>query len=400
MKKNTELFIEKSNWHDRECMVVGNGLIRLVALTGGGHIAEFRFEPSSGNSTMSPLWQPPWKTIDPQDYRLDKHANEYGPTMEGKLLSGISGHNICLDYFGSPSAEEAACGLSQHGEAASRKWSVANRRVGRREVNVRLAVKLPEAGLQFNREIGLRQGESVAYFRETVVNERKTDHFFHWVQHITLGPPFLIGRSSRISVSGSRGLTFPHGYDEGKVMLASGRRFRWPAAPLAAKGKADLTRPFSYPGKGYVVGVQVDPRKDLGFISAFNQKECLLVGYCFSRSDFPWVTLWEENLAIEAIPWNRKTQALGLEVGTTPLPVPRRENFLAGGPLFGTPTVAMVPALGKKHVRYLSFLVKVPPTFPGLSDIKVEKGRLLLFGRKLRSPLQVEASRCAEILAH
>jgi hypothetical protein len=148
-----------------------------------------------------------------------------------------------------------------------------------------------------------------------------------------------------------------------------------------------------------VVGVQVDPRRDVGFVAAFNQKEHLLIGYCFLRRDFPWVAVWQENLAIEAIPWKRQTQALGLEVGTTPLPVPRRENFLEGGPLFGIPTLTLAPALRKKQVRYLSFLANVPPGFQGLAEVKVEKNHLLLSGPRMRSPLRLEASRCEEMLA-
>jgi len=33
--------------------VLGNDQVRLVALTGGGHIAEFRFAESTGHSTVN-----------------------------------------------------------------------------------------------------------------------------------------------------------------------------------------------------------------------------------------------------------------------------------------------------------------------------------------------------------
>ena len=392
MRKKADLCGQRSKWRERESYVLSNDLIRLVTLTGGGHVAEFRFEGSSGSSTLNPLWVPPWKTIDPHQYDPCKHASKYGSPMEGKLLSGLTGHNICLDYFGSPSQEEAAQGLTQHGEAASGKWRIVGQRTGAAAASVKLAVPLPAAGLRFTREITLRRGESVVYFQETVVNERKADHFFHWVQHVTLGPPFLNAECSRVAVSGGRSLTSPHGYDEGRALLPAKRTFRWPMAPTVTQGTADLTRPFSQPGLGFVVGVQVDPRRDVGFISAFNSEARLLVGYCFSRRDCPWVTVWEENLAIEAVPWECRTQALGLEFGTTPLALPRRESFLAGGPIFGTPTVTFVPARGKKHVRYLSFLASAPPEFEGLRDIKIDGNKLLLFGAKNLDPLPLAAS--------
>jgi hypothetical protein len=42
----------------------------------------------------------------------------YGGPADGPLLAGIMGHNLCLDIFGGPSAEEAAAGLTAHGEAS------------------------------------------------------------------------------------------------------------------------------------------------------------------------------------------------------------------------------------------------------------------------------------------
>lgn len=397
MRKKADLYGHKSSWREREAFVLGNNLIRLVTLTGGGHVAEFRFEESSGNSTLNPLWVPPWKSIDAHKYNPGKHAREYGSPMEGKLLAGISGHNICLDYFGSPSAEEVEQGLTQHGEAASSKWKIVSQRTGAAAASVKLAVPLPAAGLRFSREITLRRGESVVYFQETVVNERTADHFFHWVQHVTLGPPFLSAEASRISVPGTRSMTSPSGYDEGKALLAPGRAFRWPVAPKAKDGTTDLTRPFSQPGLGFVVGVLVDPRRDVGFIAALNSEQHLLAGYCFPRRDCPWVTVWQENLGIEAVPWKNRTQALGIEFGSTPLALPRRESFLEGGPLFGTPRVTFVPARGRKELRYLSFLASVPSGFEGPRDIKVGENELLIFGSKGSAPLQLAASGIGEI---
>ena len=111
----------KTKWNGREAYTLNNDLVQMVTLPGGGHIAEFQFLASTGLPVLSPLWVPPWKSIEPTQYRAEKHSATYGPSNEGKLLSGIAGHNICLDYFGPPSEEEAAQGLSTHGEAPSAK---------------------------------------------------------------------------------------------------------------------------------------------------------------------------------------------------------------------------------------------------------------------------------------
>jgi hypothetical protein len=336
--------------------------------------------------------------MDAHKYRPSRNSAEYGSVVEGKLLSGIAGHNICLDYFGSPSAEEAKLGLSQHGEAPNNKWSIVAHSAQTSKASITLTVPLPAAGLHLLRKIELCQGESVVYFEETIRNERRADHFFHWTQHVTLGPQFLHPEASTIAISGSKGLTSPHGYDEGKAMLASGRKFRWPKAPLATKGTADLTRPFSRTGLGYVVGVLVDPARDIGFIAALSPKERLVFGYCFSRADFPWIAVWEENLAIEAIPWKRRSQALGLEFGTTPIPAGRRDSFLNGGSLFGTPTKTFIPALQTRSVGYLAFLASVPPEFLALRNIKIEGNEILLFSTTSRIPVRVAGSRIAKTL--
>jgi hypothetical protein len=69
---------------------------------------------------------------------------------------------------------------------------------------------------------------------------------------------------------------------------------------------------------------------------------------------------------------------LGLEFGTTPIPAGRRESFLKGGPLFGTPTNTFLPALGKKSVRYVAFLASIPPRFASLSDVQTNGHEILL----------------------
>jgi len=392
MRQNDHLFCRKISWNGRPGYQLGNGLIRLVTLAGGGHIAEFRFEDASGRPTLSPLWIPPWKTIDAHRYRPKIHAARYGPpTKGGKLLSGIVGHNICLDYFGIPSAEEYNLGLSDHGEAPIAEWHKTASYASAEKVSLVLSAKLPEAGLELRREIRLRQGESVVYFKETVKNQRKIDHFFHWVQHVTLGPPFLRNQEAALLIPGTRGKTSPYGYDEGKALLAPDREFRWPLAPTLRGGTVNLGRAFLRKGLGFVVGVLLDPRRDVEYIAAVNPRERLLIGYAFRRSDYPWVTVWEENDAIAAAPWRRRTQARGLEFGTTPFAPPRRDAFQMGS-VFGTPTLCCVPARGQKTVSYVAFLGHLREISRNVRDIKVGKREIIVVDSTSKSLMHVPAS--------
>lgn len=380
MKRVADLFCAKTSWRGREAYLLGNGVVRLVNLTGGGHVAEFRFTSPGALGSVNPMWIPPWHTIEPYRYRTQAHLRRYGPPMTGKLLCGLVGHNLCLDYFGPPSEEEAAQGLSIHGEAPVSKWRKTGLSLDNHQVALTLSVELPVAGLAFSREIKLSRHESVVYFKETVKNERKADHFFHWTQHVTLGPPFLSYRDSRIAISATKGKTYPHGY-EGKALLASSRQFRWPLAPGSSGGRVDLTRPFSRKGLGFVTSALLDPRREVEFVAALNFRLGLLMGYCFRRSDFPWVAIWEENRARAEAPWNGRCQARGLEFGSTPFPVLRRESFALGS-LFGTLTFAQVPARSHKTVCYLGFLARVPRGFTHVRDIRVAPNEILIYGKE------------------
>lgn len=367
-------------WQGREAYLLKNGAVQLIALTGGGHIAEFRFADTSPFSHLNPLWVPPWKTMEPYNYREKVHSRLYGSLLEGKLLSGITGHNICLDYFGPPTPAETRQGLSQHGEAPMVRWRKAGSRADRQKVSLTLSTRLPGAGLAFSRTIQLRRGAPVAYFTETVTNERKKEHFFHWTQHVTLGPPFISARNSRVALPGTKGITFPHSYSNGKDVLATGRGFRWPSAPDPKGRPVDLTRTLLRSGAGLVAGVLLDIRNPLGFVAAINLEHRLMIGYCFKRSDFPWVAVWEENQAIEGPPWKKRTQTRGLEFGSTALPVPRHEAYDIGA-LYGVPTFASVPARGRKTVRYLAFLAQTPGELVEIQTIKAEGNELVVIGK-------------------
>ena len=160
-------------------------------------------------------------------------------------------------------------------------------------------------------------------------------------------------------------------------------------------GSIDLTRPFARQGLGFLVSVLLNPRRQVQYIAALNQPNRLLVGYCFRRSDFPWVAIWEENQARTAAPWNGRCQTRGLEFGSTPFPVTRREAF-AVSPLFDTPTFSIVPAKGKTTASYLSFLAQVPEDFGGVRDIQVAKNEILIQGSGRRSSLHLPASGLAD----
>jgi hypothetical protein len=115
---------ESFRWKGRDATRLTNGIVDLIALTGGGHLAGFRLLGNDGRSSQSVFWEPPWTTCDPVPTPSEKLLRVYGPTSVRKFMAGYTGHALCLDYFAEPSAEQAAASLGLNGEAAVAKWNV------------------------------------------------------------------------------------------------------------------------------------------------------------------------------------------------------------------------------------------------------------------------------------
>ena len=377
---------EPVRWNGREATRLTNGLVELVALTSGGHLTEFQF-CGKGLPSQNVLWEAPWMAP----------GYSGNPVDERLQTGGFTGHALCLDYFGTPSPEEAAAGLPIHGEAGARQWK-ANGSVEAESVACRWNVHLPVSQLSFERKIHLRNQESVVYVEETVHNERDVEHACQWVQHATFSPPFLNRSESTLAVSAARGITSPTDY-EGGSLLAANREFVWPHAPRQGDDgtTVDLRQPFSVEGFGFGAGVELDPRRQVEFLLAMNWKLRLGVGYCFRREDFPWMALWEENCTRPGQPWNRNTQARGMEFGTTPLSV-GREASLRGGNIFGMPTWCVIPAHGQRVVRYLMYLFEIPAGIHAIENVETEGNAIVFQDELARSTFSIPAYGCERFL--
>ena len=82
-QRRNHLYCTRTKWRGRRAYAVGNGVVALTALCGGGRIAEMRLTELD----LSPLWVAPSPTIEPYDYIEQVHAPIYGTAAEGKLLS-------------------------------------------------------------------------------------------------------------------------------------------------------------------------------------------------------------------------------------------------------------------------------------------------------------------------
>ena len=315
-----------------------NGDLRVTVLEGGGHIAEV-LDKKSG---VNPLWIPPWASIEPADYRA-AGDDVYGASVESQLLAGIMGHNLCLDIFGGPSAEEQAAGLQPHGEA-----SVARYELGGSATSMSAATLLSESQLRVERRFELH-GRDLRV-QESVENVSATDRPVGWTQHVTLGPPFLQHGATQFRASATRSKSLESTFGPADY-LTPAAEFSWPDAPGLDGRPVDLRVYTTRERSSAFTTHLMDPARPAAFFAAFSHRDRLAFGYVWRQADFPWMGIWEENRSRTHRPWNGETVTRGMEFGVSPFPESRRQ-MIDRGFLFKVPTYRWIPAKTRVEVEY------------------------------------------------
>ncbi|MBZ5624428.1 MAG: aldose 1-epimerase family protein [Acidobacteriia bacterium] len=328
----------ETTYRGRRAAVCENHQLRVTVLQEGGHIAEI-FDKATN---VNPLWTPPWRSIEPSIYDPIQYP-EYGAGVEAKLLAGIMGHNLCLDLFGGPSPEEAAAGMTVHGEA-----SVGPYEISETDGQLVLRTELPWAQLGLERRLELR--DRAVRIRETVENLSACDRPIAWTQHVTLGPPFLERGVTQFRASATRSKVFESDFGSA-AYLKAGAEFDWPAAPHVSQAPVDLRVFNQSPVSSAFTTHLMDPQREHAFFVAFSPTGRLAFGYVWKQADFPWMGIWEENHSRANPPWNGATLARGMEFGVSPIPESRRE-MIDRGRLFGVPTYRWVPGKSRLEAEY------------------------------------------------
>ena len=204
-------------WKGRHAVRLRTESWELISLTGGGHLAAFRFNNVDGCPQQNLLWEAPWATHDPVRCWSEELSRLYGPPQTSKFLARFTGHALCF------------------------------------------VADLPLSELTFERDIRLGNDQGVAYVQETVHNKRDKEHRCNWVQHVTLGQPFLDKSHSTLIASAESRMTSSFGY-EGDSLLPTNCYFSWPHVQRdSGCGAVDLRFPFTQRGRGFLAGVRLDP---------------------------------------------------------------------------------------------------------------------------------------------
>jgi hypothetical protein len=336
-----------TTYRGRRAASIENDVLRVTVLEEGGHIAEITDRASGVN----PLWTPHWPSIEPSRYDA-RGDTVYGGGADASLLAGIMGHNLCLDIFGGPSAEEAAAGLPVHGETSTAHFKITTSRADRSAPSLTMTAVLAAAQLRSVRRITLEQ--RVVRIRESVENMAATDRPVGWTQHVTMGPPFVARGETALRLTADRSIVYPGTFGPADYLRA-GAEFRWPHAPHVDGGTVDLRLCTTAPSSSAYTAHRMDPDRDRAFFIAHAPATGMAFGYQWERRDFPWAGIWEENHARTAAPWDGRTLTWAVEFGASPFPESRRE-MIERGRLLDTPCFRWLPARSSTEVEYCAFL--------------------------------------------
>jgi hypothetical protein len=334
-------------YRNRRAAILENEQLRVIVSVEGGHLAAIEDKATGVN----PLWSPPWESIDPSTYNAARHP-EYGGNSESKLLAGILGHNLCLDLFGGPSPEEAAAGMTVHGEAsiAAYEIDVAGDTLTQRCL-------MPMAQLGFERRIRLAAGSRRVGISETVENLSACDRPIAWTQHVTLGPPFLEKGKTQFRCTATKSKVVESDFTGGMGHMKVGAEFYWPFVPCIDGTEEDLSVFTSRARSGAYSAHLMDPSREDAYFLAWSPTHKLACGYRWRRHDFPWMGIWEENLSRTSPPWNGKAITRGMEFGVSPF-AESRKAMIDRHSTFGVPTYRWAPARTKVAVSYEAFVAR------------------------------------------
>ncbi len=358
-------------FHGRGAILLANGEIELTVLKQGGSFSSIVLVGDTERN--DPMWDA---------LRADREMGR--PERQ----AGGTGHFVCVDGFGPPSAAEAAAGMQGHGEAHRLPWSTEFAGIENGDSVLRQGVTLPRVHELLQREVRLKPGENVVYVKSSLTSLLDFDRPVNWAEHATIGSPFLERGVTVVDMSPNRALTRPRsGPPPGERVhrLVGNKDFEWPLAPASTGGAVDLrAAPLNSNSLDHT-GHLMDPARKWAFVTALHTEKQLLIGYLFPTDAYPWLQTWE-NYPSEGM------LARGLEFGTQAFDRPRRE-MVTQGRLFGQLLYRWLPARGRIVSSYLLFWTRVPEGFKGVDEVQWSSGKLHIEDYRSGQVVELTAAR-------
>jgi hypothetical protein len=363
----------------RAAWVLDNGLIRVAALRGGGHIAEVRLISPDPDASFNPMRVPHYPTIDPHTYDPARDDRVYGDGSHRFLSSGYMGHLLCFPFYGPPSSEaEIAAGLGNHGEAPVVEWRLIRAEESPGGVTLVYGAGLPKTQSRVERAIRLERGRRHVRVEEWVENLAGFERPFQWMQHATFGPPFVEPGRTFFDVSATRGQVAKG--RPGTGSLAPGSEIAWPDGTAASGDKTGLRAMQPKQPSGTYYALQLDPARREQFFTMYHSGRSLLIGYLFPSTSARWIADWQENRNNQGLPWNGVVVARGIEFGNSPFAEGLRAAVERGS-LFGQPAYEWIAPGERRKMEYTIFVRQIRPGYRGVRDARMESGEVAVVER-------------------
>ncbi|MCC6365763.1 MAG: hypothetical protein IT165_19790 [Bryobacterales bacterium] len=365
--------------HGRDAWVLENGIVRIAALHGGGHLAEMRLLSPDPLKSVNPMRVPHYPTIDPNTYDPAKHDAIYGKDSHRWISSGYMGHLLCFPFYGPPSsADEVRAQLGNHGEAPIVAWHRMKVEQSPGAVTLWYAADLPKTQYKVERAITLGKGAHHIRVEEWVENLTSYDRPFQWMEHATFGPPFVEPGKTVLDASATRGLTAERASGGS---LASNAEVHWPNGSDPSRKPVSLRpmQPAEYAGT--YVALLFDPSRQTQFFTLYHPGYKVLIGYAMPAAQYTWLADWQENRSNRFPPWNGQVIARGLEFGNSPFAEGLRKAVERGS-LFGKPAYQWIGANQRMKREFTIFLAEIPAGFSGVADVRMVYGAPSIVARK------------------
>ena len=360
---------QNATFEDNPAVALSNDKLDLRLMIKGSTLASIVLKDDP--EKLNPLWNPM------------RMARELGRPAQDRGGAGIF---VCVDGFGPVSPEEKAAGLPGHGEAHSQMFTVQSRREGK-IASVTMRADLPIVHETFTRTFQIADGENVISVDSELENQLGFDRPVNWAEHATIGAPFLASGETVVDLSGSRSRTRPYNQPmsgQSVRRLPPDKDFSWPLAPGLHGESIDLRET---PENAHYLDhatTLMDPDRELEWATALNKKKRLLLGYIFRHVEYPWLQYWSNYPSTGKF-------SRGMEFGTQPFDVPRREA-IGMGTLFGTPTYRWLPAKSKITTRFVVFYTRVPEGLQKVDDVRIENGKIVIGDRAARKEVRLAAT--------
>ena len=332
-----------SSYSQYEKVSLGNEKMVLQMELHNSAISEFRFKDGGLN---------PLSWVLPKDRMPTTHIES--PSFRG--------HFMALGNWAMPGEGEEEAGIVVYGGVNTHKWDILQSATETLEgVYLKTACTTGMEGLRIERETLLYKGRSLVEIQERITNLLPIGRAYQFLQHPTIGPPFL-DEHLVVNSNASKGFFNRGPFAEDRIDIPEEDIYDWPLARLA-EGEHNLEKTLGY-GEGFLSTHIFPDSATHGWVTAYNPKQNLLIGYVFSAKDYPWIHFWQRST-------DGVLEARAFEFANVGISEPIRDLVTSHSHFYGRPSIEFLDAGESQHKSYFMFLWKSPQDLLRIKDVSV-----------------------------